>query len=285
MIVVMEPDVPESAVERVIDRLSEGHFDVHRSSGQSRTILGVVGDVSDEDIALIRELEGVAEVHRVSEPYRVASRKFRQASTVVAGDFGSIGGREPWLALEPVGLAAQEDAPPSYALLAGRPFDAAVTRAERARGAVGALACLSIHARPQGSAFPVVFVPRAPSWGVDKWIAAAERELLRGGTQAVLLESGGEYPDGTRSLDVKLLAQASLRTHLPIVVDVPAIAQRRRYCAAVAQAALGAGAAGVILRAWVGEEGAPLPGVATLRWAEAVELAERLRALGVALRA
>ncbi|HET9957497.1 MAG TPA: hypothetical protein VFQ61_23520, partial [Polyangiaceae bacterium] len=109
-------------------------------------------------------------------------------------------------------------------------------------------------------------------------------ELARGGTSVVLLEAGGEYPNGARTLEIAAIARAKQRTHLPIVVDVPSIAQKGRYCAAVACAAIAAGADGVILRAWVGPDG-EIPRVpATLQWADAVALAEKLRAIGGVVR-
>ena len=100
MIVVMDPAAPESAIESVIAHLVDSGFDVHRSSGQTRTILGVVGDVTETELAVVRELDSVSEVVRVSEPYRLASRRFRQQSTVVDGPWGNIGGDRPWLAIE-----------------------------------------------------------------------------------------------------------------------------------------------------------------------------------------
>jgi len=296
MIVVMNPEATDAALERVVAHLVDMGFDVHRSSGQSRIILGVVGDVSDNDVAVVREFEGVAEVVRVSEPYRLASRRFRAASTVVEGAFGSIGGGQPWIAIEPIGLeqhdgsAMNDDVPPpsaelGYEVRAGRPFNAAVTRARMAPECIGSLACLSIHSHPASPRWPVVFVERGPSWGANAWIGAAERELkLREGS-VVLLEAGGEYPNGARTLEIAAIARAKLRTHLPIVVDVPTIAQRARYSAPVAAAAIAAGADGVILRVWVGEKGAVPRVPATLSWQEAVALAERLRAIGNALKA
>jgi 3-deoxy-7-phosphoheptulonate synthase len=284
MIVVMEPDVPEAAVEAVLSHLTRAHFDVHRSSGQRRTIVGVVGDVTDDHIAAVREFEGVAEVVRVTEPYRLASRKFRQRSTAIEGDFGRIGAGELWIALEAVGLAPETDAPPpSYALLAGRPFDASVTRSVRARERVGGLACLSVNPRAESPRFPLVFVAREPSWGVDRWLQAAERELVRGGTSVVLFEQGTEFPSGERTLDAMAIAHAKARSHLPIVVDVPTIALRRRYCGAVALAALGAGADGVVLRVFVGDESDRQSHPATLPWDEAVALGEQLRAVSRAM--
>jgi 3-deoxy-7-phosphoheptulonate synthase len=295
MIVVMEPEASAATVESVISFLVAAGFDVHRSSGQSRTILGVVGEVSANDVSVVSEFEGVAHVTRVSEPFRLSSRRFRQRSTVIEGAWGSIGGERPWIAIEPVGplgsarkrALGDDEAPPSaslpYAVAAGRPFDAAVTRSHLPFENVGSLVCLSMHPQPQQQPFPVRFVERQPSWGANSWIGAAERELERG-SQVVLLEAGGEYPNGARTLEIAAIARAKIRTHLPLVVDVASIAQRVKYSQAVACAAIASGADGVILRTWVGREG-EIPRVpATLRWSEAVELAERLREIGAVVR-
>jgi len=296
MIVVMEPDASDAAIESVISFLVAAGFDVHRSSGQSRTILGVVGDVSANDVSVVSEFEAVAQVTRVSEPYRLGSRRFKQRSTVVEGPWGSIGGERPWIAIEPIGLAGgtrkrapgDEETPPSaqlpYRVAAGRPFDAAVTRSHLAFENVGSLVCLSMHPQPLQQAFPVRFVERGPSWGANAWIGAAERELERGSEKVVLLEAGGEYPNGARTLEIAAIARAKIRTHLPLVVDVASIAQRAKYSQAVACAAIAGGADGVILRTWVGREGEVPRVPATLRWSEAVELAERLREIGAVVR-
>ncbi len=294
MIVVMHPDAAEPAIEATIAWLIAAGYDVHRSSGDSRTTLGVVGPVSSDDMNVIREFDGVAKVVRVSEPFRLASRHFRNSPTVISGEWGTIGGREPWIAIEPVGLKVPEggkgvDAAPTstqtlYRLPAGRPFDAAITRAAVAPPSLGALACLSIHPSPQEQRFPLIFVTRAPSSGADRWITAAEKELKRGENAVALIEAGGEYPSGARTLEVAAIARAKLRTHLPIVVDVPTVAQQARYCAPVASAALGAGADGVVLRVWVGPEEELSRVPATLAWDAAVDLAQRLREMAAALR-
>jgi len=296
MIVVMEPDASDAAIESVISFLVAAGFDVHRSSGQSRSILGVVGDVSANDVSVVSEFEAVAHVTRVTEPFRLASRRFKQRSTIVEGAWGSIGGERPWIAIEPVGplgsarkralgdddAAASADLP--YLVAAGRPFDAAVTRSHLAFENVGSLVCLSMHPQPLQQEFPVRFVERAPSWGANAWIGAAERELEHGSEKVVLLEAGGEYPNGARTLEIAAIARAKIRTHLPLVVDVASIAQRAKYSQAVACAAIAGGADGVILRTWVGREGEVPRVPATLRWKEAVELAERLREIGAVVR-
>lgn len=299
MIVVMEPDAGDQAVENVISFLVNAGFDVHRSSGASTTILGVVGDLTKNDVTVVSEFPGVSQVVRVSEQFRLASRRFRQQPTVIEGPWGSIGGDKPWIAIEAVGpggagagtgaaSGASEPPPPSrdlaYEVRAGRPFDAAVTRSPRAVDTIGALVCLSVHPQPSDQRFAVHFVERGPSWGANAWIGAAERELARGDSSIVLLEAGGEYPNGARTLEIAAIARAKQRTHLPIVVDVPSIAQRARYVEPVACAAIAAGADGVILRTWIGAAGEAPRVPATLSWSAAVALAEKLRAIGQAIR-
>jgi 3-deoxy-7-phosphoheptulonate synthase len=297
MIVVMEPDASDQAVESVISFLVSAGFDVHRSSGASTTILGVVGDLTKNDVSVVSEFPAVSQVVRVSEQFRLASRRFRQQSTVVEGPWGSIGGDKPWIAIEAVGPASpsqggdtsgQSEPPASrelaYEVRAGRPFDAAVTRSPRAVDTIGALVCLSVHPQPSDQRYAVHFVERGPSWGANAWIGAAERELARGDSSIVLLEAGGEYPNGARTLEIAAIARAKQRTHLPIVVDVPSIAQRARYVESVACAAIAAGADGVILRTWIGRAGEVPRVPATLSWSDAVTLAEKLRGIGQAIR-
>jgi 3-deoxy-7-phosphoheptulonate synthase len=290
MVVVMEAQAPAEAVEAVVSYFVAMGSDVHRSSGQTRTILGVVGHATANDAAVVAEMDGVAKVVRVSEPYKLASRRFRQQPSVVEGAWGAIGADRPWIAVEPIGLTTPslgDEAPVSlpYDVAAGGRFDAAVSRSAEGPDSLGALACLSLHPQPIGAKWPVVFVTREPSWSVEAWIEAAERELVRGADQVVLLEAGSAYPDGSRTLEITAIPRLRAATHLPVVVDVPRVAGRHQHCAAIASAAVAAGASGVILRAWVGPPGRSPRVPATLPWEAAVELAERLRAIGEAVRA
>lgn len=94
MIVVMRPTADEADVERVIERMVEDGFDVHRSTGTERTVLGAVGVTPEFDRGTYRLLPGVEEVVRVSTPYKVVSRSFRAEDTVVLVGEVAIGGSE-----------------------------------------------------------------------------------------------------------------------------------------------------------------------------------------------
>ena len=89
MVVVMNAGAPEAQIQAVIERLNQYGFDVHRSSGVQQTVLGAIGVKPDFDVRHIKVLDGVADVYRVTEPYKFASRSWKQENTVV--DVGGVG--------------------------------------------------------------------------------------------------------------------------------------------------------------------------------------------------
>ena len=93
MVVVMQERATEEQIELVVARLVELGMDVHRSTGVTRTVLGVVGQTRP-DAALIQVLDGVQEVVRISEPYKLASRTFKPEGTVITVGDVRIGGDE-----------------------------------------------------------------------------------------------------------------------------------------------------------------------------------------------
>ena len=58
-------------------------FDVHRSTGALRTVIGAVGGQRQADPRLLEVLDGVHEVLRITEPYKLASRTFKPDNTVI----------------------------------------------------------------------------------------------------------------------------------------------------------------------------------------------------------
>ena len=94
MVVVMQERATELQIEQVVAHLVELGLDVHRSTGVSRTVLGAVGDDRNLDPRLLEMLDGVSEVLRVTEPYKLASRAFRPEGTVVSMGDVRIGGDE-----------------------------------------------------------------------------------------------------------------------------------------------------------------------------------------------
>lgn len=83
MVIVMQPGVSEERIQAVIERLVEKGFDVHRSTGVERTVLGAIGNKNGIDIRDFELLEGVQEVIRITEPYKLSGRTFQKENTQV----------------------------------------------------------------------------------------------------------------------------------------------------------------------------------------------------------
>jgi 3-deoxy-7-phosphoheptulonate synthase len=92
MVIVMKPGATEAQVREVSRRLEARGLKIHRSDGESRTVLGVVGDTKKLDERDLQLLDGVASVARISEPYKLASRSYKAEDTVIALEKTSIGG-------------------------------------------------------------------------------------------------------------------------------------------------------------------------------------------------
>lgn len=94
MVVVLEKNVNEQQIESIIKHLEDFGFDVHKSTGIESIVLGAIGVKPDFDIRNVQILEGVREVHRITEPYKLASRTFRKDNTVIKIKDVTIGGDE-----------------------------------------------------------------------------------------------------------------------------------------------------------------------------------------------
>jgi 3-deoxy-7-phosphoheptulonate synthase len=88
----MQQGATEPQIQTVIDRMVEMGFDVHRSTGVIHTLLGGVGGKGEFDLAIFEVMDGVKEAHRIASPYKLASRTFRPAGTVVRVGGVEIGG-------------------------------------------------------------------------------------------------------------------------------------------------------------------------------------------------
>src|ERR1700686_2902340 len=108
MLVVMQQGATEAQIEKIIARLVEDGFDVHRSTGVIHTVLGGVGGREDFDTGVVELMDGVKEVHRIISPYKLASRAFRPAGTIVKIRGVEIGGRKIVVMAGPGGVEGHD---------------------------------------------------------------------------------------------------------------------------------------------------------------------------------
>ena len=78
MIVVMNPSAGEDAVARITRRLEEMGYGVHRSTGENRTILGVIGQRREEDAETLEAMSEVEKVVFITRPFKLVGREFHR---------------------------------------------------------------------------------------------------------------------------------------------------------------------------------------------------------------
>ncbi|MFN8582529.1 MAG: 3-deoxy-7-phosphoheptulonate synthase [Gemmatimonadaceae bacterium] len=99
MIIVTRAGVTDQEVDAIRERVEAAGMRTHLSRGQTRTIIGCIGDEQLLESIPLRSLPGVESVTPVLKPYKLASREFViDRSTVRVGPTGgataSFGGRE-----------------------------------------------------------------------------------------------------------------------------------------------------------------------------------------------
>ena len=94
MIVAMQDHATDEQIQQVIERIVEIGFNVHRTTGETQTILAGVGTPGQFEITEFQVLSGVHNAYRISSQYKLAGRGFRPEGTrikfanglVVGGD-------------------------------------------------------------------------------------------------------------------------------------------------------------------------------------------------------
>ena len=82
MIVILKQNAEQNEVNALLKQLEEMGFDHHYSKGENSTIVGIIGDTSTLDTDDLKTIDVVADVKRVSEPFKLANRKFHPDNSI-----------------------------------------------------------------------------------------------------------------------------------------------------------------------------------------------------------
>ncbi len=108
MIAILKHGTTPAQVQHLVGWLKNMNLDVHISEGAEVTVLGLIGDTSRVDMELLKSLEMVETVKRVSEPYKQANRKFHPKNTVIQVGDAKIGGGEFAMIAGPCSVESEE---------------------------------------------------------------------------------------------------------------------------------------------------------------------------------
>ena len=131
MIAVLKQNASPERTQMLIDWLKRQGLDVHVSQGEFTTVLGLIGNTDQVDMDMLRSLDIVDSVTRVSDPFKAVNRKFHPKNSVVqisqdvavgGGHFGLIAGPCAVEAEEQIFATARQAKAAGVCLLRGGAF-------------------------------------------------------------------------------------------------------------------------------------------------------------------
>ena len=108
MIAVLKSGTTPDQVQHLVAWLKNMNLDVHISERAEVTVLGLIGDTSRVDMDLLKSLDMVETVKRVSEPFKQANRKFHPQDSVIEAGGSKIGGGYFGLIAGPCSVESEE---------------------------------------------------------------------------------------------------------------------------------------------------------------------------------
>jgi 3-deoxy-7-phosphoheptulonate synthase len=108
MIVVMKATATPDDVKRVVDRVAELGLVPHLSKGEFRTIVGAIGEKTPQAMEQLEQLPGVDEVVAITQPYKLASREFHEADTILDIKGIRVGGPHVNIIAGPCAIESRE---------------------------------------------------------------------------------------------------------------------------------------------------------------------------------
>jgi 3-deoxy-7-phosphoheptulonate synthase len=90
LIIVMNPNAPRAAIDKVVAEIERMGSQAHLSQGKFRTVIGAVGEEGNLDQEHLRSLDQVEKVVPIMKPYKLASREFQQDDSIVEIGGGKV---------------------------------------------------------------------------------------------------------------------------------------------------------------------------------------------------
>lgn len=96
-IIVLKPEVTAKELRQIVKRLEMKGFKSNISKGTERTVIGVIGDTStitEDESNAFSAMGGVETIHRITQPFKLASRDFKPQNSSFRIGKNTIGGKK-----------------------------------------------------------------------------------------------------------------------------------------------------------------------------------------------
>ena len=199
MITVLRHGTTEEQRNDLIKWFEEQGIKVHVSVGEFQTVLGLVGDTTEIDMDMLRLLDIVADVKRISEPYKKSNRRFHPEDTVI-----KVPSKAEFNPIDKI-------------------FQIGAEKSPEERDNIGAEAGAENYTFCGGGNFAVIAGPCSVE-SEEQIVEVAKRDKAAGAT---MLRGGAFKPrtspyafQGMKAEGLELLSIAKKETGLPIVSEI-----------------------------------------------------------------
>ena len=110
MLIVMKPSATPCEVDAVVNVIQAVGFRAHPMPGATRTAIGITGNEGPVDGRRFEDLPGVAEVIRVTKPYKLITLDLRPEKTIIKIGDATIGGSELAIIAGPCAIENRDQA-------------------------------------------------------------------------------------------------------------------------------------------------------------------------------
>lgn len=108
MVIIMKHHATAAQIAQVVQNVEELGFSAHLSSGEERTIIGVIGDERPVEPDHFEMLDGVERAVRILHPFKLASRDFHPEDTTVRLNGSSVGDKQIIIMAGPCAVESRE---------------------------------------------------------------------------------------------------------------------------------------------------------------------------------
>jgi 3-deoxy-7-phosphoheptulonate synthase len=319
MLIVMDTHATPKQVESVCEEIRMLGLTPHPMPGAQRTAIGITGNKGAVDAARFEQLPGVMRIIQVTAPYKLVSREFHEADSLVHVGNVTFGGNQFAVVAGPCAVESAEQidkaaaavksagahmlrggafkprtSPYSFQGLGGQrnglPVVTEAIDAESLELVVRYADMVQIGARNMqnfsllrraGRCGKPVILKRGMAATLEELLMAAEYIVNEGNHDVVLCERGVRtFADHTRNtLDLSAIPFVQRTSHLPIIADPSHGTGRREKVTPLSCAAAAVGADGLIIEVHPDPDHALSDGQQSLYPDQFVDLIARVRAI------
>src|SRR6266404_9280223 len=110
MLIVMKSSATAHQIDAVVEAIHSVGLRAHPLAGATRTAIGITGNTGVIESRRFESLSGVAEVIRVTKPYKLITLDLRPEKTIVRVNGATIGGGELAIIAGPCAIENREQA-------------------------------------------------------------------------------------------------------------------------------------------------------------------------------